>query len=121
MSDQPDLFASTPPNPAMAARIARIEAKRPRKTIEERCADFDRDHPEVYAEIERLALDAFARGRRRLGIGQLVEVARWNLSTTARDDGYKLNNDFRSRWVRRLIADHPEFKDAFELRELKAR
>ena len=90
-------------------------------TIEERCAEFDRDHPEVYAELRRLALHAVRSGRKRPAIAQLVEVARWNLESAARDgDGYKLNNSYRAIWARRLMADVPELAGAFETRERTA-
>lgn len=92
-----------------------------RRSIEERCADFDREHPEVYAEIKRLALQAHADGRRRIGIGFLAELARWHLTTNARDaEGLKVNNDYRSRWVRRLIAEEPQLAHMFVTRERTA-
>lgn len=117
MTDQLSLDMSPRP---MVERIARVNAKRPgRKTIDERCAEFDVAHPEVYAELRRLALEAVRRGRRRIGIAQLVEVARWNLATSAKADGYKINNDFRSRWARRLSAECPELRDVFEIREVR--
>lgn len=123
MSDQLDIdFTAPAPNPRMLDRIARLAAKLPRPSIEDRCAEFDRDHPEVYAELRRLALEAVGRGRRRLGIAQLVEVARWNLSTTARDDedGYEVNNDFRAIWARRLMAEEPALRGVFETRDRSA-
>lgn len=92
-----------------------------RKSIEERCSDFDREHPEVYAEIKRLALQALADGRKRIGIGFLAELARWNLTTGARDGkGYKLNNDFRAVWVRRLVVEEPQIASMFTTRERTA-
>lgn len=33
---------------------------------------------------------------------------------------FKANNNFRSRYVRLIIRDHPELEDFFELRELKS-
>lgn len=95
---------------------------RPRPaSIVERCETFDRAHPEVYTELRRLALEAVRRGRRRLAIAQLVEVARWNLNTDARDaEGFKVNNTFRAVWARRLMADEPELAGVFETRDLRA-
>lgn len=100
--------------------LANPEAPPRELTIEERCAAFDRANPEVYAELRRLALEAVRAGRRRLAIAQLVEVARWNLETAARSDGYKLNNSYRAIWARRLMAEEPELADVFEVRERTA-
>lgn len=106
----PSVLESTPKRTRRAPRKPR--------TIEERCAAFDREHPEVYAELRRLAIEAARAGRSRLGIAQLVEVARWNLETGARDAaGYKLNNDYRAVWARRLMAEHQELAGVFELRD----
>jgi hypothetical protein len=111
--DQPDFFDALSLPPASAP------AREP--TIAERCAAFDRAHPEVYAEIKRLALDALARQKKRIGIALLVEVARWNLESAARDgQGYKLNNSYRAIWVRRLVDEVPELAPLFSLRERKA-
>lgn len=85
------------------------------QTIEERCAAFDAAHPEVYAELRRLALEAVRAGRRRLAIATIVEV-----ETAARSDGYKLNNSYRAIWARRLMAEEPELDGAFETRERTA-
>lgn len=124
--NQLDMFAppaQVPTKRTRRERVAAVEAKRPRRrTIEERCADFDAAHPEVDAEIRRLAIEAFQQGRRRIGIGLLVEVARWNLETSARDgQGYKLNNDYRRSWSRRLIAELPALASMFELRAVRTK
>lgn len=118
-ADVDDLFAWADANGSPAALAEQAEPER--KSIEERCAEFDAAHPEVYAEIKRLALDAHARGRRRLGIGFLAELARWNLTTDAHDgEGFKVNSDYRAIWVRRLIVECPELAGMFETRARRA-
>lgn len=73
------------------------------------------------ARADGLALDAHARGRRRLGIGFLAELARWNLTTDAHDgEGFKVNSDYRAIWVRRLIVECPELAGMFETRARRA-
>lgn len=87
-----------------------------RKTIDERFADFKAAHPEVLEYIRKLALDAVRAGRAHLGIAQLWEVARWNLWSAARENGYKLNNDFRAPAARWLMATELELAEVFETR-----
>lgn len=124
MSDQFLMFDEAPPAQPKRKRPSDTQkSERPlwKKTIEERCADFDAKCPEVYKEIRRLAIAALQSGKKRIGIGHLVEVARWNLETNGRDpEGYKLNNSFRAIWVRRLIAEVPALAPLFELRERRA-
>jgi hypothetical protein len=47
---------------------------------------------------------------------------RWHRRLPLEDDpaeGYKLNNNYFSRYVRLLIKLHPEMEEMFELRALK--
>lgn len=78
---------------------------------------FDRQNPEVYRELVGLSLQ-WRREHRKCGIGMLFEVLRWNRGLQTAGDDFKLNNNFRSRYVRKLIAEHPELDGFFELREL---
>jgi len=87
-----------------------------RPSIDERFAGFRAEHPEVMEYVRNLALSAVRAGRLRLGIAQLWEVARWNLWSAARENGYKLNNDFRAPAARYLMATEPELLDVFETR-----
>lgn len=87
-------------------------------TIQQKFEVFHRLNPWVYGALEVLAAD-YMTHRRRIGIGMLFEVLRWQYGRTVGDD-FKLNNNFRSRYVRLLIAHHPEWADAFETRTLRA-
>ena len=58
---------------------------------------------------------------KRYGIGGLWERLRWHFHIEqGLGDDFKLNNDFRSRYARLLLEDHPELGAFFELRELRA-
>jgi hypothetical protein len=50
----------------------------------------------------------------------LVERLRWEYDTTTTGDPFKLNNDYRSRYVRKIVAEYPDLADAFETRTLRA-
>jgi hypothetical protein len=91
-------------------------------TIQARFEAFHRQNPCVLESLERLTESWLATGRRRLGIGMLWEVLRWELSLATTDPSgeFKLNNVYRSRYVRLLIERHPEWADCFETRTLKA-
>jgi len=120
--EQIEMF--TAPAPTRAAHIKSVEAKRPkvRRPIEERFREFDAKYPQVRAELRRLAIQLLSEGRCRISIGQLFEVARYNLrASEAEDDGYRLNNSLRSRFARALIDDIPALRDVMETRELRSR
>lgn len=89
-------------------------------SIQERFEAFDRANPWVYRAFVRLTRDWLRRGNKRIGIGMLTEVIRWQYGRQTLGDAFKINNDFRSRYVRRMIAEHPEWVGVFETRELKS-
>ena len=90
-------------------------------TIQERFERFDRDNPHVYPHLVRLAREAHEAGAKRLGIRNLWEVMRWQIFMQTRDpSGLKLNDHYHSRYVRKLIAEYPEFEAVFETRRLRA-
>lgn len=91
------------------------------RSIQEAFEEFDRAHPEVYEYLVRLAFEVYRRGFRHYGIGALWERMRWHFQIEKdMDEEFKLNNNFRSRYVRKIIAEHPELEDFFELRCLRA-
>lgn len=99
--------------------IPRRREPQARQTIQERFDSFHRLNPGVYRELKVLAMKAKRLGRERYGIGGLFEVLRWSYLLTRGDD-FKLNNDFRSRYARLLMANEPELEGFFEVREIKA-
>jgi hypothetical protein len=92
-------------------------------TIEEQFQAFHATNPWVYTELARLAREALKRGRQKIGIGMVYEVVRWNRFIQTRDpndDTWKLNNNYRSRYARLLMAQEADLKDLFETRELQS-
>ncbi len=90
-------------------------------TIQERFEDFNARHPEVYLYLEQQCLTLHSAGWRHFGIRCIWERMRWHfrVEQDIRDD-FKLNDHYTSRYARKLIAHHPELKDLFELREIRA-
>lgn len=69
-----------------------------------------------------LAVKIKAKGYDRWGAKSLWEVLRWELAvnTNAKVPGPRLNNNFVSRFARKLMEEEPEdFADFFETRQLR--
>ena len=49
-----------------------------------------------------------AENRARFGVGALCEVVRWEMRNVRGDCGFKLNNNHRARFARRLVQAVPE-------------
>jgi len=90
------------------------------KTIEEKFQDFDREHPEVYRALVRLAREWVSVGGSKLGIKTLFERLRWewHVQGLRDEDGYKLNNNYTSLYARKIMALEPDLEDLFETRVL---
>lgn len=80
------------------------------------------DGQAVYEHIRDRALRLYARGWRHFGIAALWEAARYDRALVVGPDaeGWKVNNSYRSRMARRLMADHPELDGFFETRRVSA-
>ncbi|MFE7780636.1 hypothetical protein [Streptomyces nigrescens] len=88
-------------------------------TIQAQFEEFHQLNPWVLKALESLTGDYLTRGAVRVGIGMLFEVLRWRYATATAGDEFRLNNNFRSRYVRLLIERHPEWAPAFEVRALR--
>jgi len=92
----------------------------PPDRIQERFEAFDREHPEVFSLFRRAAESLRAQGRTRFGTAAIFERMRWFSDVGAAESGYRLNNDFRSRLARKLIAECPDFEGFLEIRRLRS-
>ena len=63
--------------------------------------EFDREHPEVYLALRRLAYEWVSAGRAHLGIATLYERLRWEWHVNGLEDrdGFKLNNNILFQFV----------------------
>lgn len=93
-----------------------------RLSIDERFAIFDAEHPEVYAAFKKVATLLYNRGQRRYSADGVLHIVRFRFDVNReRDESRKINNDFSSRFSRKLAAEDERFADFFEMRKLKAR
>ncbi|ANP53666.1 hypothetical protein J2Z21_009351 [Streptomyces griseochromogenes] len=87
-------------------------------SIQERFEAFHQLNPWILRHLEALTADCVERGLTRIGIGMLFEVLRWQYGIATQGEPWKLNNDFRSRYVRLLLELHPEWSSLFETRKI---
>ena len=90
-------------------------------TIQDQFMAFYNANPSVYIELVKLAKNFKDRGHRKIGIGMLWEVLRWQRAMATTDpngDDWKLNNNFRSRYARAIMHNEPELTAFFEIRYL---
>ena len=88
--------------------------------IQEQFERFDAEHPEVYKYFEQATRDLIASGRARVGAKDIWERLRWYTRAGGpAQTQYRLNNNYTARYVRKLIAAHPELAAKIETRRLR--
>ncbi len=90
-------------------------------TIQERFEEFHQANPHVYKRLVTLARQLVRRGHERLAIGMLWEVLRFEraqASDPASD--WSLNDHYRSRYARLIMARERDLADVFETRKLRS-
>lgn len=78
--------------------------------------EFHANNPHVYELYVKYALEAKARGRRRFSIAMITERIRWYTTIETDDDEYKINNNHKAFYARKLMED-PRFAGLFQIRE----
>ncbi|MEN8654385.1 hypothetical protein ABCR94_28255 [Streptomyces sp. 21So2-11] len=86
------------------------------RTITEQFRAFHAKNPHVYRALERMTARQLAAGATRIGLKNLFEDLRRQLPHGIGG----LNNNFTALYARQLIAAHPRWASAFELRRRRA-
>lgn len=90
--------------------------------IAERFDEFHAANPWVYERLRELALAMRMSGVEHYGISGLYETLRYETTLGARrDEGFKLNNNYRALYARELARNEPLLVDFFKFRERSAR
>lgn len=92
-----------------------------RPSIQKRFEEFDTAHPEVYRLFCSLVDQLIRSGKQRYSSDSVLHRIRWEYAVNpGREfDGFKINNDFSSRYARKYAGDWPDRIEFFETRMLK--
>lgn len=90
--------------------------------IQEQFERFHALHPEIYAEFRQIALNLLQHGRSHYGSKAIFEVIRYHRALSGKSEAelFKINNNYSSRYARKLMEEDERFHDFFELRELRS-
>ena len=84
-------------------------------------AEFYQTNPQVYTDLVALCRRWRTAGNRKIGMKALFEVLRWERGLTGAytaTDGFRLNNNYTSRYARLIMANERDLVDMFETRTL---
>lgn len=89
--------------------------------IQEKFEKFHQDNPQILFLILRNIEAVKRAGLQHYSINGIFERIRWHVSVELRGvdcEPYKLNNNYRSRYVRLIEEKFPELRGFFETRTL---
>ena len=88
-----------------------------RRPMLERALQYDTDNPQVYRQLVVYAFQMLHAKRTRGSIDLLFQRLRWYTTVeTQSEDDFKLNDQYRAYYARKLMAEYPELAGFFELR-----
>ena len=90
------------------------------QTIDERFEEYHARNPLVFKLFEKFAREIWMAGHSRYSAKAIIERVRWEVYVKTKEESFKINNNFTSRYARLLVKKHPEFEGFFEMRELRA-
>lgn len=82
--------------------------------------EYHRQNPHVLDALIRMTDQAVAKGHKRLGIELLFNVLRWESMISTVGDEYKMNNNYKSRYVRLIEEVRPDLVGVFNKRTLRS-
>lgn len=77
---------------------------------------WDAKNPEFYPLFCRFTKQLIERGFKNIGVALIFERIRWESMVRTEGDPFKLNNNYRSIYARRFMAEHPEHEGVFRVR-----
>lgn len=89
------------------------------RSIREGFNAFHAENPHVYQAFEKQALDAIARGRKKLSAKLIINWIRWNEFLRTSDLNFKINDAYQALYARLFEEKHPEHEGIFEKRRLR--
>ena len=107
-------------SPALLETSAHRKNRKARPTIQEKFEKFHAENPQIYRYFVLYARQAKAAGYEHYGCHAIMQRVRWHMEIETRsDDGFKINNDFSSRYARRIMEQEPDLKGFFVTRRLE--
>lgn len=85
-------------------------------TLEEQFVAFHQANPHIFDMLREMALELKTAGRKRYGISGLFEVLRWRYAVKTSEPDFKLNNNHRAFYARKLMSYVPELRGFFATR-----
>lgn len=84
--------------------------------LEQDFLDYNRDNPQIYTAFVRFAAQAVASGRPRFSAKAIIERMRWFTMIEAKEDDFKINNNYTTFYAKKFMREYPQHDGFFETR-----
>ena len=86
--------------------------------LKARFEEFDTANPHIWELLVKFSMEAKESGLKTFSISLLIERIRWELQVVSKfHDAYKINNNHRAFYARKLMAEYPELNGFFRIRK----
>ena len=89
-------------------------------SIQEKFDKFDKENPTVYVLFLQQVLKAISKGKNKISEKSVLGFIRWEIQFQTTGDTYKINDIYTSRYARKFVENHPEYKNVFNFRNLRS-
>jgi hypothetical protein len=73
-------------------------------------------NPEIYAMFKKFTIQAIQSGYKNFGSQMIIEKIRWETGVVARNDKFKIGNDYASFYSRMFMKEYPAYNNYFRIR-----
>jgi len=80
---------------------------------------YDRENPEIWVNFVKYAAEAKAKGFKHYSANGIFEIMRWHTKISG-NDSFKISNNYRPDYARKMMRLYPEYQGFFRIKELKA-
>jgi hypothetical protein len=101
-------------------RSREVVPRTKRLSIQQAFEEWLINNPKVFGIFLGFAREVQATGKTHYGIAAITERVRWFVNIESVGESFKINNNFRSRMVRRLVEEDPSLSNLFQTRKLKS-
>lgn len=88
--------------------------------IEKQFQKFHKDNPHILKLILKFIRKVRRTGRETYSINAIFERIRWHVEIETNGDDFKMNNNYRSRYVRLIERKYPRYRGFFKTRKLSS-
>ena len=90
------------------------------ETLDEKFFKYHEANPQVYSLFLGFVKKARSAGHKHYSIDAIMHQVRWHMNVETRDsEGFKMNNNYTSRYARLLVKLQPNLDGFFRNRKLK--